>query len=179
MKNHFFGSFALLLILGVISLAASCKGKDGAIGPQGPQGEVGPAGPSNVHAETFNILNSDWVDHGDYSSIDLNPTTITAAIAGSGIVLAYGNFIGSGQFQNGWHQLPYTIIVANSYTEAYNFSYDTNWLQLLDSPSDGIQINPTMTLKVVTIPSEGRKKAEDAGIDLKDYNQVASFFKIH
>lgn len=182
MKKHFLGSFALLLLFSVIILTSSCKGDQGEIGPtgpQGPQGEVGPAGPSNVRSETFNIDNSNWVDHDTYSTIDLNPSTISADIASRGIVLAYGNFLGGDQWQNGWHQLPYTIVVANSYTEAFNFSYDTNWLQLLDSPSDGIQINPTMTLKVVTIPADGRKQAEDAGIDLKDYNQVASFFKIH
>jgi hypothetical protein len=185
MKKHFFGSFASLLFLVVISLTPSCKGDQGEIGPQGPAGvagpagDPGPAGSANVHTETFNIDASNWVDNGEYSTIDLNPSTITADIANTGIVLAYGYFVGSGQWQSGWHQLPYTIVVAGSYTETFAYSYDTNWLQLLDSPSDGFQINPSMTLKVVTIPSEGRKQAEQAGIDLKDYNQVATFFKIH
>lgn len=179
MKKHFFGSFSMLLFFVIVSLAVSCKGDQGEIGPQGPAGDPGPAGPSNVHTETFNIAGTDWVDNGGYSTIDLAPATITANIASTGVVLAYGYFTdGGASFQDGWHQLPYTAVNLTSYTETFGYVYDTNWLQLIDSASDDLQIEPSMTLKVVTIPSEGRKQAEQAGIDLKDYNQVATFFKI-
>jgi hypothetical protein len=184
MKKLFFGSCASLLFVVVISLTSACKGDQGEIGPQGPagpqgpQGETGPAGSANVSTETFNIETSAWVDNGGYSTIDLAPTIITADIAATGVVLAYANFGAGGVWQSGWHQLPYTVVNLTSYTETFNYSYDTNFLQLIDSASDDLQVEPTMTLKVVTIPSEGRKQAENAGIDLKDYNQVATFFKI-
>ncbi len=181
MKKHFLGSCAMLLLFAVLSLTSSCKGDQGEIGPQGPagpQGETGPVGSANVSTETFNIETSAWVDNGGYSTIDIAPTIITADIAATGVVLAYGNFNFGGVWQSGWHQLPYTVVNLTSYTETFAYSYDTNWLQLIDSASDDAQVHPAMTLKVVTIPSEGRKQAENAGIDLKDYNQVATFFKI-
>jgi|GEM_PF-665946 len=159
-----------ILTLAIVFGLASCKVE----GPEGPAGKDGTDGNANVKTQIITVTPSDWQGDGYLFEAQKQCPIITADIFNSGVVLCYiqdapGLYIPMPfTFTNYYYNDNQEPVLYNSHSF---FTYSTGVISFIFQDDDAYTPPPTdnVKFKVVAISSSELV----AGLDVKNYNQVA------
>lgn len=147
--------------------ATGATGETGATGPQGPQGPTGPAGADgSVDVKSYLLINKSVTLTG-FTPFSI--PAITQEIVDSGVILVYFRTTGS---TSGYFALPYSEAGRTITLSDFGVGY----VNVKANFSQG-----GLDFKVVIIPggSLTTMKAAHPGINLKNYNEVATALHIN
>lgn len=187
-KNVLFST----LLSGLLLIACSKDGNDGAIGPQGPQGEQGATGPAGPQGETgtANVIYSDWIPNGFspgggllqklYTIADVDEINSLNVILETSTVLVYGR--GNVLLAAGDEVLPLPYHNVSS-TERYTYTINESRIRLVGMTSNVANNDFDLfdDYRYVIIPggvSRSGKSSNSLDFSKMTYDEVVEHFNI-
>ncbi len=153
-----------LLAFSLLLIASGCIFEE-SVGPSGPQG---PTGNANVFTLNFDFFIADASINGNVASVQYDVADITLNVVQEGAVLLYF------RDQDTWTAMPYTFFNGAGRIVSFGFGYDEGFLEVFyETAAIDPGTLPDREMKAVVIDGFPAFKS---GLDLTDYEAVASFF---